>query len=315
MRCSTIKLGMKKIKTFFHVLTNSAIPHREYYKKIQRTPFRFSLTYFFFLVFITQFIVMTIVFTRIWLFEGSFGSFKTNVTQMFDSFPQDLVVTIKNRRLFTNYNYPFIAWFNYHNIPFPIVAVDEYANAGKIQEYDSFVLLHAEGITTQTQKDLNTYPFEKNTTYVINKEKVNTLKNFFLYWFSLVFPLAVLLFFILTISIVPFAYFIGTLIYLVVLALVVSIAAKLSYQHIHYKKVLQISFHAITLPFILNNITFLIMPHRPIFKLWPGTQLAVQLRFSWLFLVIYFLFFVVAVYEVYGTSSSHTKSHHVSHHQ
>lgn len=301
---------MKKIKTFFHVLTNSAIPGEHYYKKIPKTHFGFSFKYLFFLIFIIHFITTVIVLTRILLFENTITNLKTNIMQTFDSFPQDLVITVKNRRLFTNYNHPFIAWFHYKSIPFPMVVVDEYAQAGKIREYDSLALLHAEGVTTQTREKLSTYPFEKNTTYIINKGKVEVLKNFFLYWFSLLFPTAFLVFFVLSISLLPFAYFIAKFISLAILSIVVFIAAKLSYPHIQYKKILQISLHAITLPLILEYITFLVMPHRPVFKLWPGTQLAVQLRFSWLFIAIYFLFIAVAVYEVYGT---HTTSHHTHH--
>ncbi len=169
-------------------------------------------------------------------------------------YPSDLIITVKNGLAFTNYNYPYFLWIDYHDKKKLLFVVDESASAEKIEIYNSLLLL--------TAKDLvfNIKPKDKKESYlkislnhlsslIIDKEYVNNLsntfnsnfiKNFYLIYFlfsfiflsfSIVFSILITLFYLLL------ACFANFLLYKVVIN-----------KKVHFKKIFQIGLHAITFP-------------------------------------------------------------------
>ncbi len=289
---------MKKIKTFLHVVINSLFPSEHYYKKIAKTRFLFSLKYFFALIFVLNFILIsTFVFRNLFL-NNNLTEFKASLVKGLDNYPSNLIITIKNNRLTTNSDRPYIFWLNYQNVPHPLVAIDERATEEKIYQFDSTtILINSDGIIRRMGNGLRYYPFKIKGEFTINKQRVENLKNLILRFFELA-PFLILIIFII-LFIVLFLFFLFTKIfYLAIISLIGFWAIKVFHVKTKYKKIFQISLHSNTIP-VICEFAILI--------------LAWRVRFFHWYLFLTLVFFAAAIYETYfyqATLKISPKTHH-----
>lgn len=291
----------KKIKTFFHILINSFFPLEDYYKKILKTRLLFSLKYFFTLIFLFNFALwLSFIFKNL-IFYNALGEFQTSLIKAFDNYPQNLIIKIRNNRLTSNFDRPYIFWLNYKNVPHPVFVIDERATKEKVYQYDSTaILINSDGVIKRTNFGLRFYPFRMKNDFIITKERVNQLKKIILRFFKLFQVLIPLLLGLL--FIILFIFFSLVKIFsLAIISLLGFLVTKLFGIRTHFKKVFQISLHSVTLPLVYELSIFLWVFRKEVF--------------FW-YLLLALVFFAIAVYEVYfhpaPTVISH-KTHHFHH--
>ena len=279
----------KKIKAFFHVFLNSFFPSNNYYKKIIKDRFLFSFKYFSSLIFIFTGLLFSIFLIKNFILKNSVLELKKNLIISLDNYPQDLVITIKNNRLTTNFDRPYIFWVKYNNIPHPLLAIDERAPKGKVYHYDSTtVLINASGIAKRINGRISYYPFNIKNNLVINKEYVNNLKKLILNFFKfyqVFFPLILFLLF----TFIFFFFFFKNIIYLFIISFFGFLLIKLFHINTTYKKIFQISLHSNTVPLVCEFVVL-------------ALSWSIKSSFCYLFLAL--IFFSVAIYEVYFYQNS-----------
>lgn len=292
---------MKKIKAFLHVFINSLFPLEHYYKKIVKTRFLFSLKYFFALILVLNFILIsTFVFKNL-LLNNNLSEFKASLIESLNNYPSDLTITIKNNHLTTDFDRPYIFWLNYKKIPHPLIVIDERATEDKIYHFDSTtILVNSNGLIRRTGNGLRYYPFKINKDLTINKQLVENLKNLILRFFvsfQLLIPFILVLLFIVLVIFFSFT----KMFYLAIISFVGFWVTKVFHIKTGYKKVFQISLHSNTIP-IICEFAILILAWRTRFFLW------------YLFLTL--VFFAAAIYETYfyqTTLKTSHKTHHKKH--
>jgi hypothetical protein len=284
---------MKKVKAFFYILLKSIILNKNYYKKIAKTSFNFSLKYLIGLIFFLNLILILSLTTQ--YSYGKIKAFLKATSASLVNYPQDLVISVQNNTLFTTLNHPYFFWINEDKQQRLLLVIDQSADVKKIDLYKSLVLLTPTTIVVRSKQKSHYYPLSILNGLSVNKIKVeqwrlflNTLsdKLFFYYLVGVIF-----LFLFLNL-----ASFLITISYLFIVSLVVFLYFKLiHHRHFHLKKVLQISFHANTFPYLLDYL-FLSLP-QPI-KLPYPTIISVQF-FPLFFLIILTLFTIIGVWEAY----------------
>jgi hypothetical protein len=282
---------MKKIKTFFHIFINSLFPLDHYYKKIIKINLFFSLKYFFTLIFVSNAILISVFILKSLLIKNNVNEFKASLINSLDNYPQNLTITIKNNQLTTNFDRPYIFWVTYKNIPHPLVVIDERAPEEKVYQFDSTtILINSNGFIKRTENGLRFYPFKINHDLIVDKQRVENLKN-------LVSRLSeIFLFFVFIILVLFFSF--ANIFYLAVISFFGFWVIKILKIKIGYKKVFQISLHSNTLPLICE-FAILILGWRVRFPFW------------YLFLTL--VFFSTAIYETYCYQAPEISPHKIHH--
>lgn len=244
---------MRKVKTFFHVFTHSLLPTSEYYHKLIRTKLYFSLLYF------TAFIVLLHAFffllSAIKINPFTLTSTLNNLNTSLERYPEDLIISINDGSLTSNTTKPYFLWLDYKNSKHLLLVVDEFATPEKIYDYGSLILLTS---TRAIMRNIKNGSFERFTEFrypndqYITKSTIQDVQNvirysalfiFFLYPFT-----AVILF-----SLGLLFTFLKSFLYLFISAFLSYIILRiLNNKHEYsFSKTLKVSFHAVTLPFIL----------------------------------------------------------------
>lgn len=276
---------MQKIKTFFHVFTNSLFPNEKYYKKIVNTNFNFSFQYFFFFIFSLSILSIFLFLSK---FSSSFEIKELNnqLDLTLSKFPKNLIIKVEDNKVITNFNRPFIAWFYQKNIPNPIITIDPNASLDKIKKYDSNILINSDYILFKTKSGINKvdiYTTKINSrNLTINKIDIEQLRNI-LNKLTKIIPFFSTVLFFLIFSIVPLIYFAIKFFYLVIISFLVFLIFR-PIKKIHYKKILQISFHAATIPTLVGAFIQITI-YNP--------------KVSLMFFVLTLLFLISAIYEAY----------------
>ena len=286
----------RKVKTFFHVFQGSLLPQPAYYHKITKARVGFSLKYFALLIFILNFIFASFLIVK--YNPNKVNKFLTGITKEISSIPQELVVNINKGKLITNYNRPYFFWTTYNNQKKLLLVIDETATQDKINIYNTYILVTGQEIVIKDNSDSSNkfkilslknfgkLTFEKKDFQKIAITLTNINKFLFIFYLVTIPSLFILL---------PLFSFIITLFYLVIISLIVYLFFKTYYhKKIHFKKTLQLSFHAVTLPLILDYFLNIFRPTIPgniHLKLFIPTPLA--------FLIILAMFVFAAVYEAY----------------
>lgn len=286
----------RKVKTFFHVFRGSLFPQPAYYHKITKASFSFSLKYFISLIFILNLIFVSYLIVK--YNPGKSNRFLSNITREINLIPKEFVININQGNLFTNHNRPYFFWSMYNNRKKLLLVIDETASPDKINIYNTYILVTGREIVI------------KNDSSASNTFKILSLKNIGRRSFDkkdfekIAIVLATIskllyVFYIIAIPflliLLPFLSIIITLIYLIIISLIVYLFFKTYYhKRIHFKKTLQLSFHAVTLPLVLDYFLMIFEPTIPAnirLKLFIPTPLA--------FLIILAMFVFAAVYEAY----------------
>lgn len=249
---------MKKVKAFFYIFKESFIPNNSYYKKITKTPFLFSLKYFLLLLTFFNFILLIYLLN---LFSyNKIRSILSSFTDSFQSFPKELVIIKKGNNLLTTLNRPYFFWIKSKNNQILLFTINETADDSFINKSLSNVILTNQHLIIKSpfNQTLSKIPFSIVKDFYIDKNIVENIVPFFeklkenlLLIYILVF---ILLFFLLEAM-----SFLITTTYLLVSSFFVYLYFKIRHKrHFHYKKILQLSFHAITFILSIEYLFFLI---------------------------------------------------------
>ncbi len=289
---------MKKVKTFFHMFYNSLIPHVRYYSHILRIPFATSLKYLLLLI-----VILNIVFT------GSLIT-KYNPSQLnktidagiasLRSYPKYLTIFVGKGSLMTNLNQPFFFWMNTPNQNQLVAVIDEYAEPSKIKEYHSLLLFTRKDIVTQdsTTQEVTAIPYSSGSVQTITKssiEKIVTLAE----RVKTLLPLLYLVAVIAALIALPTASFITTMMYLLISSLVIFLFYRFIVQkRFTLKRIIQISFHAVTLPLCIDYILIIFRPSLEISS--ASVYAITPPPFPVLFFLLVAIFIAAGVYEAHN---------------
>jgi len=284
---------MKKVKAFFYTLSRSLIPNNKYYKKITKTGFSFSLKYLLGLIFLLNLMAITLI-----SWHYSYPRVKKVFTSVIDSlraYPNDLIISVQNDILFSTLDRPYFFWLKDGERQRLLLVVDQSAEDNKIAIYNSTILLTPTSIVTQIGRKSNTIPIAAINGILIDKKTIDrwasgltTVKNNLVFYYSI--GVAFLFIAMLTTSLIV------TFIYLFVVSFVAYLYFKIfKKRHFHFRKVLQISFHANTFPYILDySFIFIPLPTQL-----PYLNLFAPQFFPFIFLIILFFFTVNGVWKAY----------------
>ena len=268
---------MEKIKTFFHIFINSIIPNDKYYHKILRVKFSLSLKYLISLVVILN--ILFVSFYSIKLNPIFITSVLNNLNNSLDKFPKELVITKNQKGLNTTYNRPYFLWLDVKNKTNLLLAIDEKATPEKIKEYSSCLLITSKEIVMKNKLtgNISEYSLEKVQDQKITKSTIAGIQNIINTVIAYL-PLLFILIVALALIILVFTSFIIFFIYSLISSTILFFLFKYLFKkRPHYKKALQISFHAITLPLIIGYILIMLN---------VGGQV---LPYSFFFLVLVFI--------------------------
>lgn len=302
---------MKKVKTFFHIFINSLFPLEGYYKKLLKTRFAFSLKYILTLIVILHIFFATIFFIKYSVINESLPQLNKNLFTMLSNYPSDLIIRIKNSQLTMNYDHPYIMWFNSRKFPTPVLAVDSFAQPEKINEYNSYILLHDNAITIRNPSNgrIKSYPLPANNEYVITKNRINQMQNALFDTFAIRLTTVIVAGYIGINILLLISFIVIKILYLLLFSLILFfiIRGVLKKTHIRYKKIVQISFHASTLPLIFE---YLVITSKIQFSLEKGGFFISPFGLLiWLISIVYGAFIIAGIYETYHKENTHHRHH------
>lgn len=297
----------QKVKTFFHVFRYSLIPHSNYYSKIPKVRFRFSLKYFISLIVGLNLIFVLFLSTK--YNPAKINQFIDDIVYNLNHYPADLEINLDKGRLITSYNRPYFLWATLGVQKKLLIVIDENAKPEKINTYNSIVLVTRTDIVMKTgNKDTNTftvYPLSYISNQQITRKSIeqtiqtlNFIKTLVFWGYLIIMPLLLIL--------LPLLSFAITIIYLLIISLIIYYIFKIYYRkNIHFKKTLQISLHAVTFPLILD---YFLLISKPCITANINVQPILTTPVAFLLLLTVFVF--VAVYETYQNGKQTKTSPH-----
>lgn len=289
---------LRIVKTFFHNFIKSLFPHAGYYSKIIRSPFSSSFKYL--VMFLLVLNVSLVLFIVSQFNPNKVSMFLSSYSASLNSYPDDLVISIHKGRLLTNYSRPYLLWIDQQGEKNLLAVVDETATPDKIRLYGASVLLTSQDavINNTGTGNVSVFPLQILDDQKITKQQMNSLVQL-INKIRFVFPMLYILILLFLIIFIPLISLIITFVYLFLASIIVFLVFKLFLQkHFHFRKIFQISFHAITFPLLLDYSLIVI---RPTINSGPGFLMAIkQIPFPMLFLIILAVFVAVGVYEAHG---------------
>lgn len=288
---------IKKVKTFFYSFIHSLIPHSQYYSKIVKSTFSSSLSYFLIIVFI-----LNLSFVASLIVKYNPKKISTMITEVINSlnnYPDGLIINIHKGRLITNNDQPYLFWVNDQNKENLILVVDESASPQKIQQYKSYFLFTPQEFVFNNSKNnsVSSIPLSYFDDYKITKQTVTSFVQS-ISLFQKILPLISIAVLLVLIIFLPMASLFVMFTYIIISSLVVFVLFKiLTRKHFHFKKILQVSFHAATLPLLLDY-GFIIF--RPTMTIKADILSKIkQLPFPSWFFILLAIFVAAGVYEAY----------------
>lgn len=245
-----IKEIMKKIKDIF---LNSLYPNKKFYKEILKKKFSYSILYFISFIFLLNF-AMFIVF----LFKINIGLNFNNLKSFLNSFdrlPDNLIVNIENGFLSTNANRPIFIWSTIGPSKKLIAVIDESATSEEIKQFNASVLFTSTNIVINQLKNkgIINLPYTKSGVK-ITKDMIVNFKQTLINIFPII--LGIIAFYMLVLT--PLFTLIFLLIFLSFISLIIYLIFKLRAKKLIFKKTLQISFHATTLPIVIYSFLLIL---------------------------------------------------------
>ncbi len=282
-----------KVKTFFKVLRNSLFPNSYYYQKITKTRFNFSLKYF--LAFVISLNLIYFIYLFYKYSPNKTIRFLTRIINQLNSYPKDLVIINDRQEVITSLTRPYFFWGGYENIRLWLV-INESSQPQDILKFNSYVLITKNSLTIKPnfiKKNYYTFPlpqqnikFDYSTASKLKNIFLGLKNNVYLYYIILTLPFYII-FNLASISIIFF--------YLLIISFITYLFFHYFFKkRIHFRKVLQISFHASTFPLIIDYL-FVISPPR----FFVNLPLKFSISLPTAFLILLTIFVFGAVYEAY----------------
>lgn len=257
------------------------MPYDNYYAVIlHRTKLSFSLKYF-----ITLSIFLVIV-ELTGAFMGLAKSYPFLRTQsglhdLISQIPDDLVVTLHNGKLMTNYDRPIIIFNPDIATPGTLVVIDQKAQKNKIYEYETRYLFTENELIANIDGQIMTFDYSHkkitNEPFSIPIGAVAKGSS------SLIFLL-----YAAGILMLPFIITAGRLVLLTIISSVVFIVCLRLLPAIRAGKIFQLSLHAATAPVLIQTTASVL-------------GLSIPLSFWW-FNIMTTIFLIAGMYEAYVLS-------------
>lgn len=276
---------MKKVKAFFSIFVNSILPHEPYYSKILH--FRFSKSLIYFLSILSLVYLAFLFKTVMHLRNTSLDAYKSCVARSFETIPANYYLYLSRGILSTSSDKPLFIWqscFTKH--PSLLAVIDERGHIDNFTLYQTNILLTGNDLgygrkAIFLKRPLGMFPnpevkYNKYDLLRWNSALFDTAKHFLPY--ALVFLLLI----------TPLILVVGG----VATVCLSSIFTVMFYgafkKKYHFKKVVQLGFHAATLPVMLFSFTLLIYTFIPLTAL--------------LTTLLFLIFHLIAVYEAHYRS-------------
>ncbi len=273
---------MQKINTFIHVFKNSIFPTPNYYKQIKHTKLFFSFKYFVMLIFIINLITIPFFLNKIFS-GGKIDELKTQINQTLSKYPQDLKIQIKNNRLTTNLNKPYIMWISLNSVPNALFVIDERADLQDLQKYNGIFLVNSDHIIVNDKNDFKINKLTVKSDIEIDKLSVEKFREYLNSFFTILPFFSVFLGLLIIIFVPLFVVFFKTL-YLITISVFAFLLTRPFNHNIHFKRVFQISLHASTIPTVVGALV----------------QLSItNLSLHGIFYLLTLIFVLSAIYEAY----------------
>lgn len=272
-----IIVKMQKVNRFLELFFKSFLPHYPNYSKIARLHFKESARYFFSLI-IAILIFGTVLSIVVSNPYSRWLHFVKTVSTVSSNFPRDFIIDLYKGQLSTNYNRPYFIW----NQETLLGVIDRTAEKEKLKIYNSLILFSPKSIYLKNGVEiqnnlLSNFHLKLDKT---DLQKISHSLNSFPFLFG-----------VLLIVMSDFLILISKLIQLTIITFFISAVVFIFYSkilkksHLLFPRIVQISFHSVTLPFL---IYFTILVTFPIYVV-PNSIMSILIA----------LFSTVAVYEAY----------------
>ena len=239
----------RKVKTFFHVFKQSLLPQPRYYRKLLKTDFSFSFKYFAAFIFILNFL-----FFSLFLSTGLRPKFSLplkSVSSALKAYPANLSIEIKNGALTTSYNRPYFFWLQDGDRKTLLAVVSQTSTPDDAKNFEAPVVFTNRSlvfINSQENSNPTVIPYDSKLNLSVNKQFMNNLLAGFER--AIPFLTALIIFFVFVLA--PLFSIVTTFIYLAIIALLCYFVFSLYFKKHKYAKTLQISLHAVTLPYLVK---------------------------------------------------------------
>ncbi|MEN9327523.1 MAG: hypothetical protein RI947_331 [Candidatus Parcubacteria bacterium] len=274
---------MLKVKRFLYTYINSVIPEDQYYHKLSRVPFSFSVKYLFFVVYATYvlFLLLSIAKTN---FFSEKRAFINNLILKVRAYPDDLTINIKDGRLMSSYSKPYFMWVPEGDKQHLLAVVDETGSPEKIKMYGSLTLLTSNSFTFYNGARYVSVPYGKQELSINKDTMIKTGKTL-----DSLYGICKIVIVLFSLFLFPLLFVLVNFVYCVFVSLLTFACWNIFPQHVNkkisFRRILQLSFHALTMPILL--ISFIVLFDAPL------------LRLPFTFIVLLMIFTNTAVYEYY----------------
>ena len=279
---------LKNVKTFFSNFSSSLFPQPRFYKRLLRLPFSYSLSYFVSLIFFVNIVFLLVCLTIV--NPGRLLSIKNEVVHQLNTFPSNLTINIHNGHMMTNYNRPYFLWIGYDDKKMLVGVIDEGAAPEKIDQYNSYFLL-TPNYFVLNQKRLST-GFHLVPLAGMNQVIDHTWAATLAKTLNRLFPIFVTSFLLVSIFIVPLFAILITFGFVTLVSLISYVLFQYFKLRHTYKKTLQLTLHAVTLPLIVIDGLAIFHP--------TARNLSIP------FIILCLIFSLCALYESYIDHQTHT---------
>ena len=284
---SIIIRSMKKVKAILPTFFHSLVPQDIYYPKLLHTRLTFSLKYYSIVLLLFAFIFSVLIFFM--YSPHTITSYKDAVTQSLITFPEGVIIRITDGVLEINQNKPFFLWIYRNEKPLFVFMAHTKDHLTVANTPLPIMYLGKDRMQFSFKGTTFVKPYDKSTQYLITKD---TLQSFVRFTHSFFPPL--LFFFTLFLFIVlPIAFGFWATLSIIVNAALVFILLRAFIPHIHFKKCIQAGMHGTHIPLITTIILFTLFPTSPNVLILSSSLM--------------FVFSLVAVYEMYSKSLTHSK--------
>lgn len=258
---------MASILKFFKTIKNS-IYSPEFYWRLHKKPFSYSMKYFWILIAFTSLLITAILSPALILSEKAF--IEKTFPSFVSKFPETLIVTVQNGEATTNQNDPVS-----FAIPDDNDKSQELKNQGienilvidaskeftisKFEEAKTLILLSKNALTFGTKNDYRIRSLKE--MHVDTKIDKNTLASFGeklqgkTTWIYIVTVVGLWLAILIYLSLKLISFFF--------IAWIIGLLLRGKKHELTYKKLYQISLHAATLGIILEMFHFVFLPSVP----------------------------------------------------
>jgi len=258
-----MKKVTRKLKFFLDVLVKS-LTKFPYYKEVKKANFKFSLKYLFFLFYIISLItsivfaasISILILPKVPAFVASFENKAKSL------YPEGLVVNVKNGVVTTNTKEPyFVDSLNTLGLNKGydhFLTIDTKATASDIKNDSTVILVTKDSVATiDSNSTYKIYQIDPTSNLTIDKASylkvVSQISPYLKYIMPGLIALVVLLILVWPILGAALAL-IAEFVYLLLFALIFFVVVKVMKKDLSYKKTLQLSMHAATLPILLGFV-------------------------------------------------------------